>query len=322
MRHLGVLIIGLALSACTAKFGAMKAAVGAQQLFSNQASSATSTTPGVLLPGVTVTPGVTTPPVVAPALPAAIAGLNYKMTFDDEFNSLDTISNGPIAVTGAKWYNGTEQCCMGDSTGLPGVMFPTVYNGISVNPYSLIPGGGLNITLTKKNNVWYSGVLTSVDSKGVGFSQKYGYFEMSANLSGDPGSWPAFWMLNTSNLTGNQASTGGGGEIDIFEQYNKFHTGFCTTFHDWSGGTTPYYNCGITVADQTVGYHKYGLLWTESTMSIYFDDVQVATTPTPAVMKQPYYLLMDMGLGGGWPTTDTPATSAFKVKYVRAYAAQ
>ena len=255
-------------------------------------------------------------------LPAAIANMNYVQTFDDEFTSMSDISSGGT-YNGAKWYNGTEQCCMSDTSGgLPAVMYPSVVNGLSVDPYSLISGGGLNITLSKQNNAWYSGVLTSVDYTGKGFSQQYGYFEITAQLSGDPGTWPAFWMLNTANLSGNAAAVGGDGEIDIFEQYNTFHNGFCTTFHDWSGGTTPYYNCGISVSDVTVGYHKYAMLWTASTMSIYFDDVQVATTSTPSVMKQPYYMLIDMGLGGGWPTNLTPNSSTMKVKSVKVWASQ
>ena len=269
-------------------------------------------------PTPTPIPGATPNP--ATSLPKPIASMNYALTFDDEFTSLSTVSGGNT-YNGAKWYNGTEQCCMSDeSNHLPAVMYPTVYNGQSVNPYTLIDGGGLNITLQKVNNAWYSGVMTSVDGRGQGFSQQYGYFEMSAKLSGDPGTWPAFWMLNTSNLAGGNGNVSG--EIDIFEQYNTHHNGFCTTFHDWSAGTTPYYNCGIQVSDVTDGYHKYAMLWTESTMTIFFDDVQVAQTTTPSVMKQPYYMLVDQGLGGGWPTDQTPSRSAMQVKYVRVYGAK
>ena len=238
------------------------------------------------------------------------------MSFDDEFTSLNTISSGSV-YNGAKWYNGTEQCCMKDeSGGLPAVMYPSSVNGVSVDPYSLINGGGLNITLSKTGNVWYSGVMTSVDNAGQGFSQQYGYFEISAKLSGDPGTWPSFWLLNEGQKQGNNSNVG---EIDVFESYGNWSNGFCTTFHDWSGGTTPYYNCGISVPNTLDGFHKYAMLWTESTTTIYFDDIQVAQTVTPAVMKQPYYMLLDMGLGGGWPTDQTPSKSAFQVKYVRVY---
>ena len=310
MRHLTLILLSsFTLVGCTGKFSTPIFLQGAGAI------SPLSLVGGTASAASTVDPATSSSAI----LPPAIAGQNYALTFDDEFTTLDTISPG-ATFNGAKWYNGNEQCCMGDSTGLPGVMYPSLYNGVSVDPYSLLTGGGLNIQLSKVNNVWFSGVLTSVDSAGQGFSQKYGYFEMSAKLSGDPGSWPSFWMLNTSNLTHTSNLTGGGGEIDIFEQYNTFHNGFCTTFHDWSAGTTPYYNCGIKTDDVTNGFHRYAMLWTETTTTIYFDDVQVAQTTTPDVMKQPYYMLMDMGLGGGWPTTATPNTSNFEIKYVRAYA--
>ena len=265
----------------------------------------------------TPTPAPTTTPIPSPisSLPAPIAGMNYALTFDDEFTSLGDISASSI-YNGAKWYNGNDQCCMGDSNGLPGVMYPTVYDGVSIDPYSLMSGGGLNITLSKVNNVWYSGVMTSVDQTGKGFSQQYGYFEMRAKLPAGPGTWPSFWMLSESNLT----SRTNIGEIDIFEQFGQFPNNFCTTFHDWAAGTTPYYNCGITVANQQTDFHTYGFLWTSTTSTIYFDGVAVASTPTPAIMQQPYYMLVDLGLGGGWPTDQTPSVSTMQIEYVRAYA--
>jgi len=106
----------------------------------------------------------------------------YVLTFEDAFSSLSTISSGPGPyTTGVKWYNGVEQCCMTPSvTGQGGVMYPTNVNGAPINPYSLLSGGGLNISLTRSGSTWNSGVMTSVDSNHVGFSQQYGYFEIMA----------------------------------------------------------------------------------------------------------------------------------------------
>jgi hypothetical protein len=282
-------------------------------------SSTTTNTVSTPSPSPTPTPTPTSTTVNSGTLPAPIAGQNYVMTFDDEFTSLNTISNSNT-FNGSKWYNGVDQCCMGDSTGLPGVMFPTVYNGLSVNPYGLITGGGLNLTLSKVNSTWYSGILTSVDSSGTGFSQKYGYFEFRAKLPAGPSTWPSFWLLNTANLAA--PGTQGTGEIDVFEQFGQFPNNFCTTLHDWTGGTTPYYNCNISVANMETDYHTWGMLWTQTAMTIYFDNVQVLTTTTPSVMQQAYYMLIDLGVGGGWPTDQTPSTNSMQVQYVRVYAPQ
>jgi hypothetical protein len=37
-------------------------------------------------------------------------------------------------------------------------------------------------------------------------------------------------------------------------------------------------------------------------------------------MKQPYYLLVDLGIGSGWPTENTPHTNDLQIQYIRAYA--
>ena len=36
-------------------------------------------------------------------------------------------------------------------------------------------------------------------------------------------------------------------------------------------------------------------------------------------MKQPYYILATLGMGGGWPTDQTPNPCDMQVQYVKAY---
>ena len=246
-------------------------------------------------------------------LPLPIKDKNYNLTFEDDFRSINSISHGNT-YDGAKWYNGVEQCCMSDIGG-SGAMYPTKLGDVSVNPYS-ISDDGLNITLSRKGANWYSGILTSVDKSGRGFAQKYGYFEIRAKLPSGPGTWPAFWMKSATNLSTQDNI----GEIDIFEQYGKFPEAFCTTYHDWSKRTTPYYNCKNRTPDLTEDFHTWGLLWTESEMIVYFDGKKINETITPPAMQQAYYLILDLGIGGGWPTDQTPETNVMQVQYVRAYA--
>ena len=196
-------------------------------------------------------------------------------------------------------------------------MFPSKVNGVGYNPYSILPGGGLDIELVKQNNVWYSGVLTTVDGNKKGFTQKYGYYEMSAKMPPGDGVWPAFWMLSTDPSLP--------GEIDMIEYYGHDQGKlYGITLHDWrNGGNNSNISKGQffpTVAGMIDDYHRYGMLWTEATMIFYFDDKEVWRTNTPAVMKQPYYLLLNNGLGGYWPTDKTPAKNSFLIKYIRAYA--
>ena len=254
------------------------------------------------------------------ALPDSIKNQNYVLTFEDTFQTLDTISPGPTG-SGFKWWNGTKQCCMDDSWGakLPTVMFPTDYNGQRVNPYSLIPnGGGLNIALSRQNGFWSSGILSSVDGAGAGFKQQYGYFEIKAKQPKGLGVWPAFWMVNNDpNLPG---------EIDIFEYYGvSGGTSYAISLHDWRNGgnnqNIPEPQAFPKTVDQTAGFHTYGFLWTEANLVFYFDGQEVWRHATPDVMKTPYFIYVNNGMGGGWPTDQTPGLNYFQVQYVRAYQA-
>ncbi len=237
----------------------------------------------------------------------------YKLTFDDEFNKLD-ISDS-TTYDGSNWYTHNEQCCMmttdGSGTAMVGLSSPQ-------NPYSILPGGGLNIRLQKTNNTWTSGVITSVDNSGKGFSQKYGYFEMKAKLPAGTDTWPAFWLLNTAAKSSNAPA----GEADIVEYIANpgFRNYIVSTLHDWSNGTTPSENhVPVSSVPSDGNYHTYGMKWTPDTITFYYDGVQTAQTSTPTIMHQPYYMLADLGIGAGWPTDKTPSTNDMQIQYIRAY---
>jgi beta-glucanase (GH16 family) len=61
------------------------------------------------------------------------------------------------------------------------------------------------------------------------------------------------------------------------------------------------------------------MLWTAATMTFYFDGAMTFQCPTPTIMHQPYYLLVDLGVGGGWPTEGTPARNDLEVDWIRVY---
>jgi beta-glucanase (GH16 family) len=237
----------------------------------------------------------------------------YTPTFDDEFQTLD-LSDGSV-YNGSKWYTHNEQCCMqttdGSGTFMYGMDDP-------VDPYSIRPGGGLDIRLQEINKNWSSGVITSVDSHGVGFSQQYGYFEMSAQFPSGLNTWPAFWLLNTAS----KASGAGQGEIDVVEYIANpsFISTIRTTLHDWSNNTGPDFSWNQVTNPSGGSFHTYGMLWTAQSMTFYFDGTVYFSCPTPSIMHQPYYMLVDLGIGSGYPTNNTPPVNDMIVQYVRAYA--
>jgi hypothetical protein len=248
-------------------------------------------------------------------LPAATLDLTgYQLTFDDEFTTL-SISDSTVN-NGSNWYTLNELCCLAPSNGAGSAMV-----GLSsfYNPYSLINGGGLDIRLQENNNTWTSGVLTSVDSSGKGFSQQYGYFEMKAQFPAGLDTWPAFWLLNTAAKSSGAAA----GEIDIVEYIANpaFVNYFATTLHDYTNGSISPAASHNAVTLPSNGFHTYGMMWTATTMTFYFDGTVTFECPTPSIMHQPYYLLVDLGLGGGWPTVGTPSVNDMQIQYIRAYSA-
>jgi beta-glucanase (GH16 family) len=248
-----------------------------------------------------------------PLLPPPTLDLaGYHLTFDEPFATM-SLSDSAIN-DGARWYARNDECCMsttdGTSTAMAGWSSPRT-------PFSKVPGGGLNIRLQRRSNAWTSGVLTSVDSRGEGFSQQYGYFEMKARFPEGYDTWPAFWLLNTTSKSVRAPA----GEIDIVEYIANpgFRNYIATTLHDWSNHSAPAAS-HHRVALPTNGFHTYGMLWTSTTMTFYFDGAVTMRAPTPSIMKQPYYLLVDLGIGSGWPTEHTPYVNDMQVEYIRVYA--
>lgn len=161
---------------------------------------------------------------------------------------------------------------------------------------------------------------------------QYGRIEASiavpADAGGNRGVWPAFWMLGT-----NMAQVGwpGAGEIDVMEYIGaQDETHIYGTLHG-----PGYQSKGIggtaEIAAGWGGFHTYGILWSKDQVQFYVDDPAKiyftvnASQMTPAqqwVFNHPFYLLLDLNMGGPWPgnvdaTTTYPQTML--VDYVRIY---
>src|ERR1700712_2534706 len=115
---------------------------------------------------------------------------NFKLTFNDEFNSFKSSPSGANGAWQTSFYFGGrtlsgngEQEYYSDSS-------------VGVNPFSLLHGA-LTITASPGGNpgglAYNSGLITTEGD----FSQTYGYFEMRAKLPAGQGMWPAFWLLRT-----------------------------------------------------------------------------------------------------------------------------
>jgi Ca2+-binding RTX toxin-like protein len=139
------------------------------------------------------------------------------------------------------------------------------------------------------------------------FTQQYGYFEMRAELPSAPGTWPAFWMLQPVDHTG---------ETDVMEMFGS-HDSYSTALSSTLGYT---YRYGNYIPDSDTSFHTYGVLWTPATMTFYVDRVAIGSTATPSDMQGPMYMIMNLAMGGSAGSPAPDFTSAqMKIDYVHAY---
>lgn len=236
----------------------------------------------------------------------------YKLAWSEEFDGpLDVSPWGP----GTRWIAHTPWAGdFGDAR------FADPKEG---HPF-VVKDGLLTISARKDDKgKWSSGLLASVDKKGQGFTQKYGYFEMRAKFPKGPGTWPAFWMVTVHNL---QAKARGeespipGLEIDIVEQYGRAPQTLHAVMH--VRGKDGHRAQGDTffVAKMHEDFHTYGFEWDEKEMIWYFDGIELWRVPTPQDCgHEPMCVLINLALGPGWPIDKTPNPSEMVVDYVRAY---
>ncbi len=175
--------------------------------------------------------------------------------------------------------------------------------------------------ITKGAGPWAkytSGLITTQFS----FAQKYGYFEMRAKLPKGRGLWPAFWLLPIDKSWPP--------EIDVLEAFGdatvKGEGGrtmihYATHIEKKGQACGAWYNTGV---DITEGFHTYGVDWQSSGITYYFDGKQYATCPANPLADQPFYMLINLAVGGvgswpGMPDASTPWPAHFYIDYVRAY---
>lgn len=188
--------------------------------------------------------------------------------------------------------------------------------------------GHLIIRATRRDDgKYYSARLKTLGH----FSFTYGRAEARMKLPRGQGMWPAFWMLG-DHTKGNGWPAAG--EIDIMENIGREPDIVHGTVHGpgYSGAK------GITSSftfpensSPSDDYHVYAMQWTPDKIEFLVDgNVYQAVTPsslppgTQWVYNHPFYLLMNLAVGGSWPG-NPDATTQFpqelSIDWVRVYAA-
>ncbi|MEK3686342.1 RICIN domain-containing protein [Paenibacillus sp. FSL R10-2736] len=184
-----------------------------------------------------------------------------------------------------------------------------------------VTGGNLVITAQKES---YGGMnYTSARIKTQGLKNfTYGKIEARIKLPSGQGLWPAFWMLG-SNITtvGWPAS----GETDIMERVNNnaFVNG---TVHWDAGGHAEYGQ--VSGSLDFSQYHVYSVEWDSKYIKWFVDGNQFNQfyiengTGNTEEFQKPFFLLLNLAVGGNWPGAPNSATSfpaQMLVDYVRVY---
>jgi beta-glucanase (GH16 family) len=245
----------------------------------------------------------------------------WTLIWSDEFNGPDGSAPDP-----SKWVRETG----GNGWGNQELEY---YTTRPQNAYQ--EGGNLVIKAIAENHTGSDKVTrpyTSGRLKTQGkFSQTYGRFEARIKIPRGQGLWPAFWMLG-ANI--DKVPWPNCGEIDIMENIGKEPYLIHGTIHgpgySGAGGIGNMYALSgeEKYADD---FHVYAVEWEPRKIRFYVDD-HLYETRTPAdlpkgakwVYNHPFFLLLNVAVGGGWPgnpDTTTVFPQTMLVDYVRVYKA-
>lgn len=204
-------------------------------------------------------------------------GSDWRLTWSDDFTGTDSLRDWNLS-TGSGW--GNQQL-----------------EDYSPGNVAVGPSGGLIITASRDGHgsrCWYGACDYSsgrLDTKGR-FQQEYGIFAARIKLPAGHGLWPAFWMES--------ANSAPYGEVDVIETSNKkphLVSGFVHSY-DLSYGAYL-----LSPAPLSAGYHIYAIEWTRNSLSWLVDGRIYGRIgiPAGAPFDQPFYLILDLAVGGIWP---------------------
>lgn len=218
----------------------------------------------------------------------------WRLTFADDFNS--------AALDPAKWRS--EDAAIVKNEELQ------YYSPAAIS----LRDGNLVISATKQPRDGRPYTSGQIDTRGR-FYQTFGRFEARAKVPAGRGLWPAFWTLPEAG--------GWPPEIDFFETlghqpdrvYTYYHWGRLPD-HKWHSGGG--HELG---SNYTAGFHDFACEWTPDRIEWFVDGVSVQTFHTQ-IPTEPFYIIFNLAVGGGWPGSPDAATvfpAEFLVDSVRVY---
>ena len=159
---------------------------------------------------------------------------------------------------------------------------------------------------------YVSGMLSTERS----FAQRFGYFEMRAQLPAGQGLWPAFWMVAKTQSEHI--------EIDIFEALGRDTGSVFQSLHMLKArGPGVLQHVAMPGEGYDKGMHDYGLMWSERELRFYIDGRETLRLPGKTVQDSPpMYMIANLAVGGSWggdADARTPFPAVMRVQHMRAY---
>jgi beta-glucanase (GH16 family) len=177
---------------------------------------------------------------------------------------------------------------------------------------AFVSNGLLHIVARSESFGGASYTSARIKSQGL-FSLKYGRIEWRAQLPYGVGFWPALWLLGT-NISTSGIGWPGCGEFDVMENKGTNVFNVQASIHSGSDGTAIY---NFTDGAATTNFHSYTLDWTTNAILFYVDghlyETQMSwgsstTNAYPFPFNQPFFLLMNMAIGGNYLGNPSPST--------------
>ena len=245
------------------------------------------------------------------ALPTNTA--EWKLIWNDEFNGKDG-----SAVDSSKWTSEVG----GSGWGNRELQYYTDSLKNVSQSHGLLVITALKEHYTGSDKVsreYTSARLTTRKSLNV----SYGRFEARIKVPHGQGIWPAFWMLGHDIEKGGWPNCG---EIDIMEHIGKEPSTIYATVHGPGYSGTKGLSASFSLKNNerfTDSFHIFALEWEQDTLRFYCDG-ELYQTLTPSnlprgtkwVYDHPYFLLLNLAVGGIWPGNPDTTTSFPQVMYV------
>lgn len=233
----------------------------------------------------------------------------WKLIWEENFDrpNLDTTVWNVITRNSADWGN-----FMSD---LPEL--------IQIRDGNLFLKGMVNPDQSKDTATYLTG---GISSQGK-FAFQYGKIELKVKLENATGAWPALWMLADQPKYGAYPRNG---EIDLMEHLN-YEQQIYQTVHSYytlelKQKDNPPHHAVTAVNPEE--YNIYGLEWTPDALIFTLNGTPTFTypkvekaDPTQWPFDQPFYLLVDMQLGGSWvgPVNPLDLPVHMIVDWIRVY---